>query len=62
MCGICGWIGNRVDEKVIKEMMGALSHRGPDDEGYYKWEVGSGKWEVVGYLFELNPYHLILNP
>ena len=46
MCGICGWIGNKIDEKVIKKMMGALSHRGPDDEGYYKWEVGSGKWEV----------------
>jgi len=46
MCGICGWIGNKVDGRIIKEMMGALSHRGPDDEGYYKWEVGSGKWEV----------------
>ncbi|MBU1487680.1 asparagine synthase (glutamine-hydrolyzing) [bacterium] len=46
MCGICGWIGNKVEERAIKEMMGALSHRGPDDEGYYKWEVGSGKWEV----------------
>jgi len=33
MCGICGWIGNKVEERAIKEMMGAISHRGPDDEG-----------------------------
>ncbi|RMF06286.1 asparagine synthase (glutamine-hydrolyzing) [Candidatus Woesearchaeota archaeon] len=36
MCGIAGLIGevgNRED--IVKEMAESLSHRGPDDEGYY---------------------------
>ena len=43
MCGICGWIGDS-DEETIKEMMGALSHRGPDDEGTYfsSHQIGLG--------------------
>lgn len=34
MCGICG-IHGFSDEKLIKKMCDALSHRGPDDEGFH---------------------------
>jgi len=34
VCGICGFTGNQ-DTLAIKRMCGILSHRGPDDEGYY---------------------------
>lgn len=35
MCGICGVLGadGRLAEKRVREMMGALVHRGPDEEG-----------------------------
>ena len=33
MCGITGF--NWLDEKLIKEMTNEISHRGPDDEGYF---------------------------
>ena len=35
MCGICGYIGIE-DEAAIERMLGALTHRGPDDFGIYK--------------------------
>ncbi len=34
MCGIVGIVGNG-NVEVIKKLNGLLSHRGPDDEGYY---------------------------
>src|SRR3989344_4809367 len=34
MCGITGVI-NQKDKEVIKKMTGAISHRGPDGEGYF---------------------------
>lgn len=34
MCGICGII-NRPDTKPLKQMLKAMEHRGPDDEGIY---------------------------
>ena len=36
MCGICGVIGiqrSELAEEITRRMMGALSHRGPDEEG-----------------------------
>ena len=35
MCGICGKISlsGNVTEELIRKMCGALTHRGPDDEG-----------------------------
>lgn len=43
MCGICGIVSNdvseRIDPRVIIRMRDTLSHRGPDDQGYY---VGPG--------------------
>ena len=36
MCGICGFIGKRKDkESILKKMMKAICHRGPDSEGLY---------------------------
>ncbi len=39
MCGICGQINGqrdrRVDAEELRVMTSTLSHRGPDDEGYY---------------------------
>ncbi len=38
MCGICGIVWkqrNVADEHSIKRMNDAMTHRGPDDEGYY---------------------------
>ncbi len=37
MCGITGIIGSS-DTEVVKKMTDAISHRGPDDEGYYSDE------------------------
>ncbi len=34
MCGICGFFGLK-DNELLKRMMRALAHRGPDDSGYY---------------------------
>ncbi|HEX4594156.1 MAG TPA: asparagine synthase (glutamine-hydrolyzing), partial [Bryobacteraceae bacterium] len=37
MCGICGAIGigqSELAEEITRRMMGALRHRGPDDEGF----------------------------
>jgi asparagine synthase (glutamine-hydrolysing) len=34
MCGIAGFVG-RGNEKILKEMTDALTHRGPDDEGFF---------------------------
>ena len=43
MCGICGIVSNdaseRMDPQVVIRMRDTLSHRGPDDQGYY---VGPG--------------------
>ena len=39
MCGICGKLnfdrGNPVSSGLLKRMADTISHRGPDDEGYY---------------------------
>ena len=36
MCGIVGFCGRRADrEEILKAMMDAIAHRGPDGEGSY---------------------------
>lgn len=46
MCGICGHLnmkGRPVSEEVLKRMAKAISHRGPDDEGFFvKGRIGLG--------------------
>ncbi len=34
MCGICGFTGH-TDEATLRQMAGAIVHRGPDDDGFY---------------------------
>ena len=34
MCGICGFYGFE-DRELLKRMTQVLSHRGPDDSGYF---------------------------
>lgn len=47
MCGICGIYhyrhGEPVDQALVREMTGAMTHRGPDDHGYhFDEDVGLG--------------------
>ena len=39
MCGICGKVyidrSDRIEESIIREMCGTLSHRGPDESGFH---------------------------
>lgn len=35
MCGICGFIGNN-SQSVLERMTDIMSHRGPDDRGFYR--------------------------
>ncbi|MEO6722074.1 MAG: asparagine synthase (glutamine-hydrolyzing) [Ferruginibacter sp.] len=49
MCGVAGFIdfSKNSDEGILKEMTGALQHRGPDDEGFYfkqeyNYQIGLG--------------------
>jgi asparagine synthase (glutamine-hydrolysing) len=48
MCGICGWVGKKMDKSVIEDMMLAMYHRGPDDEGVYRYRMGD-KEVVLGH-------------
>ena len=47
MCGICGKLNfdreNAVSEGLLKAMADSITHRGPDDEGYYvSGQIGLG--------------------
>ena len=38
MCGIAGcvnWSGEPADRRTLQRMIGAIRHRGPDDEGVF---------------------------
>ena len=43
MCGICGWVewDGRADEGPVRRMANALTHRGPDGEGFWRDPTGS---------------------
>jgi len=54
MCGICGIIGGdrRQVEPATRDMMRAMIHRGPDDEGYEELPLGSDDaGTVAGFGF-----------
>ena len=36
MCGICGYIGEDTDSRVLARMNRTMTHLGPDEEGYYR--------------------------
>jgi asparagine synthase (glutamine-hydrolysing) len=58
MCGICGVVG-RADEQLIKNMLGRIAHRGPDDEGVYLAETSAGQRVGLGHrrlsIIDLSP-------
>src|SRR5436309_306559 len=58
MCGICGVVG-RADEQLIKNMLGRIAHRGPDDEGVYVAEASNGESIGLGHrrlsIIDLTP-------
>lgn len=35
MCGICGYALFESDKRLLRRMAGVLTHRGPDDEGFF---------------------------
>lgn len=50
MCGIAGWIGERQDwpgPKVLRPMMDAIAHRGPDGAGEFLADTRDGHYRVV---------------
>ena len=58
MCGICGVVG-RADEKLIKDMLARIAHRGPDDEGLYIAETSRKSRVGLGHrrlsIIDLSP-------
>jgi asparagine synthase (glutamine-hydrolysing) len=47
MCGICGIVtaehGDKIDDRILRQMTYAITHRGPDDDGFYvNGQVGLG--------------------
>ena len=58
MCGFVGIIskkGRRFPEKTLREMTGIITHRGPDDEGFFFHE----DWLAMGFrrlsILDLSP-------
>jgi len=54
MCGICGAIGAHPEilEPAVHQMMRAMPHRGPDDEGFERMPMGgrdSGMMAAFGF-------------
>jgi asparagine synthase (glutamine-hydrolysing) len=51
VCGICGIVdpGGPVRREVLERMTATLSHRGPDDDGYYVAEPDSGPAAGLGF-------------
>ena len=49
MCGIAGYILNNNGDyasPLLRDMAGAISHRGPDDEGFYEANIAGGEYSV----------------
>ena len=39
MCGICGFVGKKEEQKnILSDMMQAIRHRGPDAQGIFQEE------------------------
>jgi len=58
MCGIVGF--NWQDEKLLKEMMSAVRHRGPDESGCYLDErisLGHQRLKIIDLLTGKQPIH-----
>ncbi len=59
MCGICGALGLR-DEGLVRRMCDAITHRGPDDAGYYgdgDFCMGMRRLAIIGIATGHQPIH-----
>ncbi len=59
MCGICGFTG-KCDEASLKRMTDAITHRGPDDDGYYtdgKINLGMRRLSIIDLATGKQPIH-----
>ena len=41
MCGIAGWLGEKINRDICSEILTRLTHRGPDSFG--QWSI-EGVW------------------
>jgi len=49
MCGIAGYIFSSCQDSaslLLRHMAGAISHRGPDDEGFYEANIAGGEYSI----------------
>lgn len=59
MCGICGIVGFE-DKVLLRRMCDVISHRGPDDSGYYSdknIELGSRRLSIIDVKGGHQPIH-----
>lgn len=59
MCGICGILG-QADAGLAKRMCDAISHRGPDDDGFYSdagFTMGMRRLAIIGVSTGHQPIH-----
>jgi len=59
MCGICGILGMD-DKNLVKKMNNIMSHRGPDDFGYYfddKFGMGHRRLSIIDLSSGHQPIH-----
>jgi asparagine synthase (glutamine-hydrolysing) len=63
MCGICGTLnltGSAVDPKLLREMVGTIRHRGPDDTGFYNHRhagLGHARLSIIDISGGAQPMH-----
>jgi asparagine synthase (glutamine-hydrolysing) len=51
MCGIAGWVATQgeLGSELLSDMLAAIAHRGPDDEGRASFTTSSGEQIALGH-------------
>lgn len=63
MCGITGFVNkaaNRIDRSILEKMNAAITHRGPDDDGFYVNEnaaLGMRRLSIIDVAGGRQPIH-----
>src|SRR5512140_3462877 len=48
MCGIAGWVSRRgPGAEALQRMLQSMAHRGPDDEGTYRYDSPSSGYQAM---------------
>jgi asparagine synthase (glutamine-hydrolysing) len=60
MCGILGVVNQDIEEKILKNAVSTLKHRGPDEEGHYldkknKVSLGHARLSIIDLKTGLQP-------